>query len=121
MAFSYRPTFVVGTVNPADAVVSIGGVVQPLAGGSFNDSVVPGSYELVASASGYKSDQLMVTATPGNVTWENLTLAANQTPPAGLSPTPSRGGIPVLTAVLLVAGVAAVAVAAVVVLARRRH
>ncbi len=122
VAFSYRPTFVVGTVNPADAVVSIGGVVQPLAGGSFNDSVVPGSYELVASASGYKSDQLMVTATPGNVTWENLTLAANQTPPAGPSPTPSAGGgIPVLTAVLLVAGVAAVAVAAVVVLARRRH
>ncbi|MCI4317727.1 MAG: thermopsin family protease, partial [Thermoplasmata archaeon] len=65
VAFSYRPTFVVGTVVPADAQVSIGGVAQALAGGSFNASVTPGSYELVASASGYATAQVTVTATPG--------------------------------------------------------
>ncbi|MCI4345921.1 MAG: thermopsin [Thermoplasmata archaeon] len=119
VAFSYRPTFIVGTVVPADAVVSIGGVVQALAGGSFNDSVTPGSYDLIASAAGYATDHLNVTATAGNLTWENLTLVANQTHAPG-APSTTGGGISALTAVLVVAAVAAVAVAAVIVFARRR-
>ncbi|MCI4342175.1 MAG: thermopsin family protease, partial [Thermoplasmata archaeon] len=118
VAFSYRPTYIVGTVVPADANVSIGGVVQAVAGGSFTDSVVPGSYDLVASASGYATDRLTVTATPGNFTWANLTLVANQTPSAGPSP---AGGISALTAALVLVAVAAVAVAAVILVGRRRR
>ncbi|MCI4364176.1 MAG: thermopsin [Thermoplasmata archaeon] len=119
VAFSYRPTFIVGTVVPANAQVSIGGIVQLLAGGSFNDSVTPGSYNLVASAAGYVTDRLMVTATPGNHTWENLTLVANQTHSPVPQPT-TGGGISPLTAALVLAAVAAVAVVAVIVLGRRR-
>ncbi|HXQ94484.1 MAG TPA: thermopsin family protease [Thermoplasmata archaeon] len=122
VTFSYRPTFVVGTVAPADAVVSIGGVVQEVAGSGYSDSVIPGSYALVASASGYSTVRLNVTATPGNVTWENLTLVANQTPTSGNPPAPSGGtGISPLIAGLVVAAVAAAATLAVVVLARRKR
>ena len=65
VAFSYRPTFIVGTIVPGDAQLSIGGVVQELAGGGFNDSVVPGTYAIVASASGYATQQLTAIATAG--------------------------------------------------------
>src|SRR4029077_10671302 len=46
--FSYRPTFIAGTVSPATAEVVIGGMAQVVDGGSFNDSVIPGTYTLVA-------------------------------------------------------------------------
>jgi hypothetical protein len=122
VSFSYRPTFIVGSVMPTDAAVSIGGVVQTLTNGSFTDAVIPGSYPLVASASGYVTDRLTVTATAGNVTWENLTLVANQSPSSGQSGTSSAGGgISVVTAALLVGAVAALAVGAVIVLALRRR
>jgi hypothetical protein len=121
VAFSYRPTFVVGTIVPTGAELSIGGVSQSLAGGSFNDSVIPGSYTLVASASGYQTDQLTVTATPGNVTWENLSLVANHTNPGPAPASSGGGGIPVLTAALVVGAAVAVAGVAVFVLARRRR
>jgi thermopsin len=122
VAFSYRSTFIVGTVVPGDAQVSIGGVVQALEGGIFNDSVIPGSYAVVASASGFATEQLTATATSGNVTWENLTLEANATPaPKTEAPAPSGGGVSALTAGIVVVAVVAVAIAAVIVLARRRR
>jgi Thermopsin len=122
VAFSYRPTFIVGMVVPTDAQVSIGGVAQSLAGGTFNDSVIPGSYEVLASAAGYATQQLTATATSGNVTWENFTLVANRTlAPEPSPPTTSGGGISAFTAGVLVAAVAIVAVAALIVVARRRR
>jgi hypothetical protein len=117
VAFSYRPTFLVGTVDPADAKLAIGGVAQALSAGSYNDSVIPGSYSVVASASGYATQTLTVTATPGNLTWQNFTLLANQT--QGPSPAPSAGISP-LTAVLVLVAAAVVAAIAVIVLIRRR-
>lgn len=125
VGFSYRPTFVEGTVSPANASISIGGVPQGVAAGGFYDPVVPGSYALIASAPGYVTQDLTVTATPGNVTWENLTLVANQSQPT--EPTPSNpapstaGGISTTTAALVVTGVAVVAVAALILVMRRRR
>lgn len=123
LGFSYRPTFIAGTISPANATLTIGGVTQSLTAGSFNDSVTPGSYALVASASGYVTAQLTVTATPGNVSWANLTLEANQSlpPPTSTTPASNAGGISVLTAALVIAGAAVVAVAAIVLVARRRR
>jgi hypothetical protein len=122
VAFSYRPTYIVGSVSPANAEVSVGGVVQSLAGGSFNDSVTPGSYDLVASAPGYVTERLTVTATPGNVTRENLTLAANQSSTPGPSPASSSGGgLSLLTAALLVVAVVVIAAVVVALLVRRRR
>ncbi|MCI4324724.1 MAG: thermopsin family protease [Thermoplasmata archaeon] len=120
VAFSYRATFVAGTVHPASAEVSIDGVDLALADGAFNASVIPGSYDLIARAPGYALDQVNVTATPGNVTWENLSLVANRTTGNGPG-TPTAGGISLATAALVVAAVAGVAAATVIVLVRRRR
>ena len=48
--FGYRPTFIAGTVSPASASLTIGGVAQALVGGAFSASVIPGTYALIASA-----------------------------------------------------------------------
>jgi thermopsin len=116
--FSYRPTFIVGTVDPANATVTIGGVAQSVTSGTFNDSVIPGNYTLVASATGYDTESVMVTATAGNTTVEPVTLVINlsgiphSTPPAASS---SLGLLPWIGL-----GAAAVAVAISLILLRRR-
>lgn len=121
LAFSYRPTFIDGVVRPADAAVSVNGSYQPVLGGTFNESVIPGSYLLVVSKSGYASQSQVVTATPGNVTWANFTLIANATQPTSDNSTnTSAAGIPLETVLLVVVVVVAVAAAAAVVLLRRR-
>lgn len=120
VVFAYRPAYIVGTIVPAHASVSIDGVAQALAGGRFNASVIPGSYELVASASGYISDRVTVTATAGNYTWENLSLAVNSTHGPGTSAAPG-GGVSALTVALAGVAVAAVAAVGVLLYLRRRR
>jgi len=120
--FTYRPTFIVGTVLPVDAEVSIGGVIVSVVGGSYNDSVIPGAYVLVAHAVGFANQSFDVTATPGNVTWANVSLVANETP----SPTPgygesSDGAIPLTVAALVVVGAVVAAAAVLLVLRSRRR
>jgi hypothetical protein len=120
--FTYRPTFIVGTVVPLGAEVSIGGVVLPLTGGNFNDSVIPGTYLLVARAIGYANQSFDVTATAGNVTWANVTLEANQTPTASPPSGESSGGtIPLGVVALVVVGVVVAAAAALLYLKFRRR
>jgi hypothetical protein len=121
IVFSYRPTYIDGTVTPTDANVAIGGVAQVLAGGEFNASVIPGPYVLVASAPGFETTHRTVVASPGNVSWQNLTLLANRTAAPGSSgATPTWGGISVLTAALVLIAVAVVAAVAAVIVVRRR-
>jgi thermopsin len=122
VAFAYRPTFIVGTVVPSDAEVSIEGVVQPLTGGTFNDSVIPGTYVLVVRADGYVNQSRDVTATPGNVTWANVTLVANEISHPVPPPDQSSGGtIPLGVAVLVVVGVVVAAAAVLLYLKFRRR
>jgi len=122
IAFGYRPTFIIGFVDPADADVAVDGEVQPVLGGLYNDSVIPGSYEVTASATGFVNQSLTVIATPGNVSWANFTLQsvpANNTtsPPPAES---SGGGIPIATAAIVIVAAIVVAALVVVVIARRR-
>ena len=119
--FSYRPTFISGTVSPSNATLTIDAVPQTLQGGAFNASVIPGSYTLVASATGYASKTITANTTAGNVTEERILLVALTTTPSGLSP-PSSG--PSNLPVGLVFGgivVAGVAVALVSLLLLRRR
>lgn len=120
ISFSYRPTFIEGTVVPAGANLSIGGVPQTLSSGTFDDPVLPGSYTLLASAPGYASSQITVAATPGNVSWENITLVANQTPSGPSSPSTSGAGLSLVDTAAIVGAVVVVALVAVVALLRRR-
>jgi hypothetical protein len=116
--FGYRPTFLVGTVRPADAVVEIGGAALVVTNGAFNDSVIPGVYTITASAAGYASWSRSVNATAGNATQVNVTLFPET---IGNSTTPS--GPPLdLVAIGVVGGVAlALAVVGIVLLRRGRR
>jgi Thermopsin len=118
--FSYRFTYIAGTVSPSDAAVTIGGLAQTVSEGKFNDSVIPGAYNVSASAPGYVTQTMQVYATPGNTTVEQISLSPNSS--ASITPSsPSSGGIP---AIDVVVGVGVVAVAAVAIvsiaLLRRR-
>jgi Thermopsin len=123
VSFGYRPTFIVGSIVPTDATLTIDGTPEPLArNGTFNDSVVPGTYTLVATAPGFIDQTLDLNATAGNVTIIHLELnqsvAANP-PPSKLtasSPIPWTE-LGVLAAVLL----AAVGVVAFMAVRRRRR
>jgi hypothetical protein len=118
--FGYRPTYIAGTVSPASASLTIGGVAQALDGGAFNASVTPGNYTLVASAPGYVTLTVKALATAGNTTLEKLVL--NETPAAGTGGGASLGGLsgPTLLIGLGIVAIAAVAAAGAI-LARRRR
>lgn len=116
--FTYRPTYIVGSVTPTRASLTIGGVPLALNAGVFNDSVIPGSYALSASETGYTTQNVTIVATPGNSTFVKITLLPATSPAA----TPSSSGGPPGDFVWVGAGIAVVAVAAGVIhfLYRRR-
>lgn len=87
--FSYRPGYITGSVTPADAQLTIDAVVEPVASGIFNVSVVPGEYSVVASAPGYTNLTLPVNVTAGNATTAEIAL--NLTP---ISPAPAASPAP---------------------------
>ncbi|HYK93126.1 MAG TPA: thermopsin family protease, partial [Thermoplasmata archaeon] len=120
ITFSYRASYISGSVTPSDAQVLVGGIPQPVTFGNFSADVIPGSYEISVSASGFVTQWLNVTATPGNVTWANFTLVLNQTPSTP-PPETSQNTIPATTVLLVVAAVAAGAVLAGVLILRRRR
>jgi thermopsin len=72
--FSYRPTYLVGTLTPATAILSIDGTPVPTQQGRFNDTVLPGTHDVVASLSGYRTLNETFVTTPGNVTLANVAL-----------------------------------------------
>ena len=118
--FGYRATFIAGTVSPENAQLTIDGAGQDVVAGAFNDSVIPGIHTLVASASGYTSQTLVVNASAGNVTTERIVLVALPAPGRTTTPASSSSGVPAwaLWGALGVAGV--VLAAGVALLLRRR-
>jgi hypothetical protein len=122
ITFTVRPTYIAGTVYPPGANVTIGGIRQAAPGGAFNDSVLPGTYVVEASAPGYNLTVRSVNATAGNVTYLALVLTKNRSSPPGSGGGPPGGGFPSGPELLLVAGLAAVgAVGATALLVRRRR
>ncbi len=121
--FAYRPTFLDGTLSPANATLTIGGAAVAVSDGQFNDSVIPGRYTLVASAPGYLSQTIQANATAGNVTVERITLSAtpaqhNTGGPGPISTSGGGAGFDLLAGIGIAA--AAVVVIAAVVITRRR-
>jgi Thermopsin len=103
--FSFRPTFVEGTIVPVDANLTIGGLNPEEVNGRFNDSVIPGTYEIVASALGYVPLQLTVEATAGNVTSVEIVLSRA---PATVAIPQSAASLETLALLALGLGVATV-------------
>jgi Thermopsin len=87
--FSIHLGWIAGTVTPATASITIAGASVPVTDGAFNLSVVPGTYEVESTASGYETQSINVTVTPGNATPAIVALAA--LPSVGAPPAPSSG------------------------------
>lgn len=119
VTFVYRPTFIVGTVEPAGARIVIGGNLQSVVAGAFNDSVIPGNYELDASATGFVNRTIEVNATAGNLTVIDVVLNATPNVPGPSGSTASGGSNEWLLIGGAGAGIAVVAIAVVLLLRRR--
>jgi hypothetical protein len=119
IAFSYRATYIDGTVDPSDATVTINAVPQALTGGAFNASVIPGSYTVTASATGYATQTLQANATAGNVTVERIVLLALPGPMGATPSSPGPSNLPVEELVVGFA-IAGVSIAVVLFLMFRR-
>ncbi|MCI4330222.1 MAG: thermopsin family protease [Thermoplasmata archaeon] len=107
--FSYRPAFIAGTVSPSDANVTVGGFPQVVLAGTFNASVIPGAYQIIASAPGFVTQTYEVNATPGNVTVQSVSLSPLTAPPSSVptsNPPPGPEPWLVLGAALVVVGAA---------------
>ncbi|HEV2318088.1 MAG TPA: thermopsin family protease [Thermoplasmata archaeon] len=118
VSFEYRPTYIVGTVDPGNASVTIGGIAQMVTGGTFNDSVTPGNYTLVASAPGFATKSIAVNAKAGNTTIEQVTLAPEKSRNPGTN-TSGMAGFGVLPWIAVGIAAAAIVAAAALLLRRR--
>ncbi len=118
VGFNYRLSFLAGSVRPSAAIVSIGGSSVAVDSGTFNDSVLPGTYFVSVSDLGYVTWSRNVTTTPGNTT--ELAIALNATPSAEkLSPESAPGPDWTLVEVASVTAVATVVGVAIILLRRR--
>jgi hypothetical protein len=117
--FSYREAYISGTLSPATAGLTIGGIPQPVSAGAFNDTVVPGEYVLVANAPGFLTQTISVNTTAGNTTVEQISLTPNGSTPITPSSAPPSMWTP--TALLGLGGVVVVIGGAVTYLLLRRQ
>lgn len=118
--FGLDPGTLNGVVDPQNATVTVGGAPVAVVGGVFTVTEVPGTYEVVATATGFNATFRNVTVTAGNTSVVDLALTP--TPPPSTqprNPAPPPGGAVTLNAdewlalalgVVIVAGVLAVLV-----------
>jgi hypothetical protein len=109
--FGLKPSYLVGTLSPGDAVLEVGGAVAPVVGGNFNVTVLPGVHDVTATLTGYTPFRENLTTTPGNVTMVKISLLAiapqPPNPPATFLGLPAMEGYEVLggvIGVLVIAG-----------------
>lgn len=69
-------SYIQGTVNPSNATVTVNGVVISLNSGQFNITETEGSYNVVVSEPGFKTNYTNFTLNPGNTMNLNITLSA---------------------------------------------
>ncbi|MCI4322760.1 MAG: thermopsin [Thermoplasmata archaeon] len=113
LTFTLRPSYLGGTVTPANASLSVDGIVASIVGGRFNVTLLPGSHAVVASLAGFARWNETINTTAGNTTLVPIDLAplSDHTPGGG-----SGGNAPASTwsaeeGPILVGIVGAVAVA----------
>ncbi|HYK93577.1 MAG TPA: PEGA domain-containing protein, partial [Thermoplasmata archaeon] len=121
VTFALRPGFLVGSVNPAGATVSVAGAPVASAGGSFNVSLPPGIYDVQASLGGFAPYEENWTITPGNVTPLSVVLVPLPPPPGGGGGSGSSLPLDGSTLILLAVGVGAMAAVLIAFMLRRRR
>lgn len=70
--------FINGSVSPSSSTVMIGGRSIDVVNGNFSAKVIPGSYEVAATDSGYKTYYDNLTATSGHTDTLNISLHPQQ-------------------------------------------
>lgn len=110
----------VGSVTPGSAVVTVNGTPVVLQNGSYVLDLPPATYTVTVSLNGYQNRTTVITVTPGQTSYLNVSLEPIVTQPHPGSGTNPAGG----PSTLLLASVALVAIAAIAIvaaLARRRR
>ena len=103
--------YITGTLNPANATLSVNGKTETVnSNGFFNFSVPAGNYNITASASGYQSFQTSFSLSPGSVKSLQITLTTKSTPTPPVIPSTELyeivGGV---LAVIVIASAATIA------------
>ncbi|MCI4331014.1 MAG: hypothetical protein L3K19_04120 [Thermoplasmata archaeon] len=111
--FTPRYASLQGTVSPASAVVTLNGAAIALDHGSFTELLIPGTYTLNVSASGFQPNTTVWTLTPGNLTPVTVSLVQLQSGGGG-SLTASNGGLTGDELLALVAAIAVIGAAAII-------
>ena len=78
--------YLVGVVMPQSAQVYVNGSEIILQNGSFNISLAPGKYTIIANASGYSPYELNITVHFGSVSYNNIKLNRILNPSSGTNP-----------------------------------
>lgn len=71
--------YLIGSVAPGNATLSIGGIIIPVHDGRYNESISPGTYFVSATDFGYLSQFTMVNITENGVTYLNISLIKSST------------------------------------------
>ena len=83
VAFSLRPGYLVGHVDPAGASLTVDGSPEPTGAGQFNVSLPPGTYQVAVGAAGYAPYFTNGTVTAGSLTSLDVSLPALAAPSSG--------------------------------------
>lgn len=104
-----------GTILPANATLTVNGVIQPLTSGNFNVTVEGGSIHIVVTGKGYKTYYQNFTILSGQYKSFSIVLSGNSS-----AITPSGSSPPFPLVFVIVPVIAVIAVAGAVIALRRR-
>lgn len=108
--FEPRYASLTGTVSPANALVTVNGSAVAVSDGSYSDLLIAGTYVVIVSASGFRSNETVVILTPGNLTQKNFDLAVlSSTGGGGSTGTSGSSGLTGSQVLIVLVGVAAAA------------
>ena len=91
LAFTPRYAVFQGTVQPANAAVTVNGTPVSVVGGAFDSFFVAGSYQVTVTYSGFQANTTTVVLTPGNTTTKSFDLQPIVAPGSGGSTSASNG------------------------------
>ena len=113
LAFTPRYAVFQGTVQPANAAVSVNGTPVSVVGGAFDSFFVAGAYQVTVTYAGFQANTTTVLLTPGNTTTKSFDLQPIVAPGSS-GPTSASQGLDMTQTGLIIGGVLVGAVALVV-------
>lgn len=113
LAFTPRYAVFQGTVQPANAAVTVNGTPVSVVGGAFDSFFAAGSYQVTVTYAGFQANTTSVVLTPGNTTTKSFDLQPIVAPGSS-GPTSASQGLDMTQTGLIIGGVLVGAIALVV-------